>query len=249
MGTWICVAIMVVGFIGMIVCSKKQKTNPAMQPVAILLCVIVLGAAGFLLYQKMGLSSSSSIMESELAFLASRGHAAGAYLQKVAPGKKVVVIAEPNFEKSPQTQNLIDMIKKGYGSEDVAVEALVVPGASAENAMPIEELMKAKDFDAVLNKYKDAGIVISLVGLPQNAARMAAFRSGKPPVFFLMSIGMGIGKFVANQLEKGVIAGVIVPNPKADYEAKAPSDPAKAFAIRFVLVTKENLAAFKQFFE
>jgi hypothetical protein len=249
MSTWICVAIMVVGFIGMIVCSKKQKTNPAMQPVAILLCVVVLGAAGYLLFQKMGFNSSASVMESELAFLASRGHAAGVHLQKVAPGKKILVIAEPNYDKSPQTQNLIDMIKKGYGSEDVTVEALVVPGASAENAMPIEELMKAKDFDAVLNKHKDAGIIISLVGLPQNAARMAAFRSKNVPVFFLMSIGMGTGKFVSNQLEKGVVAGVIVPNPKADYEAKAPSDPAKAFAIRFVLVTKENLAAYKQFFE
>lgn len=249
MGTIISVAIMVVGVIGMIICSKKQKTNPAMQPVSILLFLFVAGAAAYFCVQQMGCNSSASVMESELAFLASRGHAAGVHLQKVAPGKKILVIAEPNYDKSPQTQNMIEMIKKGYGSDNVVVEALVVPGASAENAMPIEELMKAKDFDVVLNKHKDAGIVISLVGLPQNAARMAVFRSKNVPVFFLMSIGMGTGKFVSTQLEKGVVAGVIVPNPKADYEAKAPSDPAKAFAIRFVLVTKENLASFKQFFE
>lgn len=247
--TWICIAVMVVGFIGMIVCSKKQKTNPAMQPVAILLCLLVLGAAGCLIVPQIMGTSNSSIMESELAFLASRGHAAGAHLAKVAPGKKIVVVAEPNYDKSNQSKALIDMIKKGYGSENVVVEALVVPGATAENAMPIEELMKAKDFDAALNKHKDAGIVISLVGLPQNAARMAAFRASKPPVFFLLSTGMGTGKFVTDQINKGVIAGVIVPNPKADYEATAPSDPAKAFGIRFILVTKENLAAHKQFFE
>ena len=109
--------------------------------------------------------------------------------------------------------------------------------------------MKAKDFDAALNKHKDAGIVLSLVGLPQNAQRMAAFRGKNVPVFFLMSTGMGTGKFVAAQLQKGTIAGVVVPNPKADYEAKAPSDPVKAFAIRFVLVTKDNLNSYKQFFE
>jgi hypothetical protein len=114
--------------------------------------------------------------------------------------------------------------------------------------MPIEELMKAKDFDAALKKHKDAGIVLSLIGLPQDASRMASFK-GKAPLFFLMSTGMGTGKFVSAQIQKGTIAGVIVPNPKADYEAKAPSDPAKAFAIRFVLVTKENLAANKQYFE
>ena len=244
------IAVMVIGLIGMIVCSKKQKTNPAMQPVALGVFIVVIIAAVMLLVET-GIfgGGSNSVMESELAFLASRGHAAGAHLAKVAPGKKIVVIAEPNFEKSSQAKAMIDMIKKGYGSENVVVEALVVPGANAENAMPIEELMKAKDFDAALGKHKDAGIIISLIGLPQNAQRMEAFRASKPPVFFLLSTGMGNGKFVAEKLQKGVIAGVIVPNPKADYEATAPSDPAKAFSIRFVLVTKENLASYKQFFE
>ena len=248
MGTIISVAIMVVGVIGMIICSKKQKTNPAMQPVSILLFLFVAGAAAYFCVQQMGCNSSASVMESELAFLASRGHAAGAHLAKVAPGKKIVVIAEPNYDKNEQNKNLIEMVKKAYGSDNLVVEALVVPGASGENAMPIEELMKAKDFDAALKKHKDVGIVLSLIGLPQDASRMASFK-GKAPLFFLMSTGMGTGKFVSAQIQKGTIAGVIVPNPKADYEAKAPSDPAKAFAIRFVLVTKENLAANKQYFE
>ena len=243
------VAVMVVGLIGMIVCSKKQKTNPAMQPVALGVFLVVIVAAVMLLIETNVFGGNSSIMESELAFLASRGHAAGAHLAKVAPGKKIVVIAEPNYDKNEQSKNLIEMVKKAYGSENLVVEALVVPGASGENAMPIEELMKAKDFDAALKKHKDVGIVLSLIGLPQDAARMAAFKGKNAPVFFLMSTGMGTGKFVSAQIQKGTVAGVIVPNPKADYEAKAPSDPAKAFAIRFVLVTKENLAANKQYFE
>ena len=243
------VAVMVVGLIGMIICSKKQKTNPAMQPVALGVFIVVIIAAVMLLKEtNIFGSSNNAIMESELAFLASRGQAAGAHLAKVAPGKKIVVIAEPNYDKSVHTKNMIDLLKKTYGTEDLAVEALVIPGASDENAAPIEELMKAKDFDKVLDKHKDAGIVVSLVGLPQNAARMKAF-GAKGPVFFLLSTGMGTGKFVAAQMKKGTVAGVIVPNPKADYEAKAPSDPAKAFAIRFVLVTKDNLEANKQFFE
>ena len=243
------VAVMVVGLIGMIVCSKKQKTNPAMQPVALGVFLVVIVAAVMLMIET-GIfgGSNTAIMESELSFLASRGHAAGAHLAKVAPGKKVVVIAESNYDKSPQTKNLIDMMTKAYGSDNVVVEPLVVPGANDENAMPIEELMKAKDFDKALGNHKDAGVVVSLVGLPQNASRMKAF-SGKGPVFFLLSTGMGTGKFVAEQIKKGTVAGVIVPNPKADYEAKAPKDPAKAFAIRFVLVTKDNLEANKQFFE
>ena len=240
------IAVMVIGLIGMIVCSKKQKTNPAMQPVALGVFVVVIIAA-----VETGIfgGGSNSVMESELAFLASRGHAAGAHLAKVAPGKKILVVAEPNYDKSPQNLNLIEMIKKSYGSDNLVVEAIQIPGASEENPMPIEEVMKAKDYDAVLAKHKDAGIVVSLIGLPQDVKRMAAFRGKPAQTFFLLSTGMGTGKFISEQLNKGVIAGVIVPNPKADYEAKAPKDPAKAFAIRFVLVTKDNLAAHKQFFE
>ena len=245
---YLWVAVMVVGLIGMIICSKKQKTNPAMQPVALGIFLVVIVSAVMLLMETGIFGGNSNIIESEYAFMASRGHAAGAHLAKVAPGKKLVVIVEDsNYEKSPNTKNLIDLLAKAYGAE-AAVEALDLPAVSDDNPQPIEERMKAKHFDATLAKHKDAGVVVSLIGIPQDARRMKAF-SGKGPVFFLLGTCMGTGKFVADQMKKGTIAGVVVPNPKADYEAKAPSDPAKAFAIRFVLVTKENMDAHKQFFE
>lgn len=245
------VAVMVVGLIGMIVCSKKQKTNPAMQPVALGVFLVVIVAAVMLLIETNAFgSSSANVMESELAFLASRGHAAGAHLAKVAPGKKILVIAEPGYEKSEQTKKLLEMVKKAYGSEDMVIEALDIPtNNNEEGGQPIEELMRAKHFNKALDNNKDAGIVISLVGLPQDCNRISAFRGAKAPTLFLFSTGMGTGKFVTALLEKGVIAGLIVPNPKADYDAKAPKDPAKAFAIRFIMVTKENMNSYKQYFE
>ena len=247
---WGSIAVMVVGLIGMIVCSKKQKTNPAMQPVSIGLFVVVLaGAIGLLVDRGIIGGGANSVMESELAFLASRGHAAGAYLAKVAPGKKILVIAEPNFEKSAQITAMVDMIKKAYGSQDVTIAAIPVPASTEDNPQPIEEVMKAKDFDKLTDQYKDAGIIISLIGLPSNAKAMKAFAANPAPKFFLLSTGIGTGKFVQDQMNKGVIVGAVVPNPKANYDLKAPADPAKAFDIRFVLVTKENLAANKQFFE
>jgi len=246
----ISIAVMVIGLIGMIICSKKQKTNPAMQPVSIGLFVVVLaGAIGLLVERGVIGGGANSVMESELAFLASRGHAAGDYLKKVAPGKKILIIAEPNFDKSAQITAMVDMIKKAYGSQDVTIAAIPVPASTEDNPQPIEEVMKAKDFDKLTDQYKDAGIIISLIGLPSNARSMKAFSANPAPKFFLLSTGIGTGKFVQEQMNKGVIVGAVVPNPKANYDLKAPADPAKAFAIRFVLVTKENLAANKQFFE
>ena len=247
---WAAIAIMVVGLVGMIVCSKKQKTNPAMQPISIGLFIVVLIGAVLLLIDKGIIGGgSNSVMESELSFLASRGYAAGDYLKKAVPGKKILVIAEPNFEKSNQISTMVEMLKKAYGSQDVTVAALQLPASSEDNPQPIEEVMKAKDFDKLTDQYKDAGVIVSLVGLPKDAARMKAFQGTPAAKFFLLSIGMETGKFVQAQMKKGVVLGAIFPNPKANYEVKAPGDPAKAFAIRFILVDKNNLDANKQFFE
>ena len=217
-----------------------------------LILILVAVFAAFMLSNKGGASGKErpkTALEGELAFLASRGHAAGEYLKKVAPGKKILIIAEPNFDKSAQVTHMVDMIKKAYGSQDVTIAAIPVPASTEDNPQPIEEVMKAKDFDKLTDQYKDAGIIISLIGLPSNARAMKAFAANPAPKFFLLSTGIGTGKFVQDQMNKGVIVGAVVPNPKANYDLKAPSDPAKAFAIRFVLVTKENLAANKQFFE
>ena len=162
------VAVMVVGLIAMIVCSKKQKTNPAMQPVALGVFLVVIVAAVMLMIEtNIFGGSNSAIMESELAFLASRGHAAGAHLAKVAPGKKVVIVAEPNYDKSTYTKDLIEQLKKAYGSDNVVVEPIVVPGANEENAMPIEELdLSARTANALINN--DIKTIRDLVTLSEN---------------------------------------------------------------------------------
>jgi len=243
------VAIMVIGLIGMIVCSKKQKTNPAMQQVALLIFLVVIAAAVMLLIETEVFGSGNSQMNSELAYLASRGHETGICMKKIAPGKKVLVIAEPGYEKNEQTKNMIDIMKKAYGSETFEIDTLDVPGANAEGAMPLEELMKAKDFNKVLDKHKDAEVIVSLVGLPQDVKRMNIFFAAKKPAIFLLSTGMGTGKFIGEQIKAGVIQGVVVPKMKADYEKKAPKDLSEAFAVRFVMVNKDNFEANKQQFE
>ena len=41
---------------------------------------------------------------------------------------------------------------------------------------------------------------------------------------------------------------MIISNPDAKYDVPAPSDPMKAFDIRYVLVTKENADQYKAHF-
>ena len=89
------VIVMAVGLVGMIVCSKKQKTNPAMQPVGILLFIVVLiGAVMLLKSMDVFGGGSSSVLSSEMRFAESRGVKIAKYVAGIAGGKEVLFIVE-----------------------------------------------------------------------------------------------------------------------------------------------------------
>jgi hypothetical protein len=66
----------------------------------------------------------------------------------------------------------------------------------------------------------------------------------KRPVFLLLQ-DSGMVSGIGTLIQKGDLAGIVISNPKANYEVAAPSDPKKAFDIRYVLVTKSNVAQYK----
>lgn len=237
------VAGMLVGLVAMIICNKKQKTNPAMQPVAFVMFIIVLVCAGGLL-NSMGIfgSNTSSLVSNEMAFAKSRGVVAGKFLAKVAPGKKVLYIAPPGYDQNESEQNTIEGIKEGYGSADaVVVDTITMPkDAPPVDAMMYEEYMSAKVMDEAIDKHADAGIIVTSIGLPMDAAKMKNLK--KAPIF-LLNNGQLPGKAIAALIKTGVVSGTIVTAPNAKYDVKAVSDPEKTFEIRYVLVNKDNLDA------
>ena len=66
-------AIMVIALIGMIICSKKQKTNPAMQPIAFVLFIVVV-IGGIMLLRETGTfgGQESSLLKNEMACYAAQ---------------------------------------------------------------------------------------------------------------------------------------------------------------------------------
>ena len=106
-------------------------------------------------------------------------------------------------------------------------------------------IMKAKDFDALLEKHADCQVVVTSIGLPGDVNKMKFWRmaADKRPALFLLGLPSGRIDGLADQIKKGVVAGVVVSNPQAKYDVPAPSDPAEAFAIRYILVDKSNVDA------
>ena len=238
--------LMAVGLVGMIVCSKKQKTNPALQPVAFVLFLLVVAGAVMSLKNMLG-GGTSEILSKEMAFSHSRGYVVGKFLAGKNAGKKVLLIADPLYGQSKTGGALIKGLKEGYGSDNVVLDN--VKPAKMSEEVSIEEVMTPEDMDNLLAAHSDAGVVITTIGLPQKANRMKYFsQKGEKPVIFLLSTGMG-GNKLDKYIAKGEIAGGLVNNLKADLRAEAKKNPEETFAIRYVLVTKDNIKEYAGFFE
>ena len=239
------IVMMAVGLVGMIVCSKKQKTMPIMQFVAFgLFAVVVVGAV---LLLKGMFNGNSPILEKEMAFAHSRGYIVGKFLKEKAPGKKVLFVADPIYAQSKTGGALLNGFKEAYGTKDVVIDN-VKPAKMSEEAS-LEEVMTAADMDNLLAAHSDAGVISTTIGLPQKAKNMKYFSAkGDKPVMFLLSSGIS-GNNLGKYIENGTIAGGLINNLKADYKAEAAKTPEDTFKIRYILVDKNNIKEHMGMFE
>ena len=245
------VAIMAVGLVGMIVCSKKQRTNPALQPVSFVLFVVVLIGAFMWLRSSNILpgSGAKGIVGNELAFQRARGEVAGELMAKVAPGKKVLVIAEPNFEKDQFVAAMLESFKKAYGGDALEIDTVDLPANAEEEGTPIAELMTAKAVKAVIAKHADAGVILFTSGLPENPTQLGLLSQKDHPAVFLFSRGQASNKYLSEQIKSGNIAGIIIGKPGVKYSTKASGNAKEAFDIRYLLITKDNFDANQERFK
>lgn len=245
--------VMVAALIGMIICSKKQKTNPGAQPVAIALLMVVIISGFYMLYKNniFG-SSNASMIESENHFYASQGYMVGKFISKNIPGASVLLVEDEDFEKNKREQAFIGALKEGMGSNSVNAVALQVlnkperPKGMPEDMpmMPMMEMMTSKDFDATISANSSNNVVISVIGLPRDASNMKLWKmpNAKRPKLILIGGGMGGSIKLAPAIQQGLISAVVVISPTAKFDEEgAPSKFEDAFLKRYILVDKDNL--------
>ena len=240
--TIIVVALMAVVLIVMLVCKKSMAASPMLQPILFLCVALELGGVIYVIYNNVsGGSGSKSIIKGQMAFYHSRGYIAGEYLAKVAPGKKMLLIANPGWDTSRMDGTLIEALKKNYG--EVEIDTIVVPPNAEEQGIMISELMTNKALDAIIDKHPDVGIVAFLYGLPENPQRMKIFTKKDHPVIFLFEMGAAEGKWLAKQLQSDVISGVILSKRGVKHTEPAKRNDKDTFDVRYILVNKDNVDA------
>jgi hypothetical protein len=244
--------VMFAALIGMIICSKKQKTNPNAQPIAVALLIVVIGCGGFVMY-KMGIFGGggvSGIMENENRFACSKAYVLGKYLAKEYPGKKALIICDQGFKKNKRTQKIVEALGEGLGGKDKVVADTItvkaskdMQGPDGELVMPLEEIMTAKDFDAAVAKHADCALIVSMIGLPRDKKKMKLW-SQKDKHLAMLNANIFDQKGL---IKAGKICAAVSFKPGVKFtEDPAPSDLEEAFKVRFLLITSKNIVQMAQ---
>lgn len=245
------IALMVVALIGIIWCQKKQKTNPNAQAFAFVFLILIIAGAGTVLWDQGIFGGEdremNKIIKNETAYAAARSEVIGKYLVGKYAGKKAVIITEKDLENNKINKAAYDaMVKALNGIEVEATEVLNTPETSPDNPMPMESLITAKLFNEIFNKYPNTNLFIIMTSLPFNTDEVQKLSIWKKdPKKTQAVIVNGEVYNLKRAIGAGYIAATaVMKNDSAAYdpERTAPSDPQKAFDVRYILVTPENVA-------
>ncbi len=137
----------------------------------------------------------------------------------------------------------IEEMKKVFGSsiDIAAVESFPVEFRKDSGRWVLPKSVDVKSFEAAILKHKDCKLVVSMVGLPFEMWKMTIWKwndLARPSVALLDGNPRWLGKSIA----AGHISVVASYRPGWTYFPEVPSDPVKAFSMRYLLVTKDNVA-------
>jgi hypothetical protein len=190
----------------------------------------------------------------------------GKYLADHYAGKKVVVLSNPFSERSGQPREVYRFekaglrgLRRGLGTA-VKIEAVVFPelkpgllenphaaAIDPHTTTPLSYLVADDALDHIAQKYADAEILVSLIGLPVNVRKTETWKSGNGHRFALLLPDLrmvGDQAAVRQAFQSGKLAAIVLNKPGAlqDDRIMSKQQAIEAeFDQRFLLVTPENV--------
>ncbi len=244
--TIVSIALMVAGLIGIVVCQKKQKTNPNAQAVAFVFLIVILAGAGLMIYDTFTSEDRqiAQMQANELAYSKAWCKVLSDYAGKTWAGKSAVIITEPKVEGTNKA--VIDALQsdlKAAGLTIAGVEALNIP--AGEEEAPMMEAVEAKHYNEIFAKYKNAAVFVVTTNLPQEAKELKNLKcwTFNPKAQCIVMANQEINMYKP-MIEHGFIGAAVVTSPKyqpTEEIKKAPADPQEAFKERYLLVTTANI--------
>ena len=243
--------VMFASMIGMIFCAKRQHVNSLAQPASVvLLIVIVLCALTFIIHNTQG-PDINAIRANDLTFKKAKTYVLGKKIAELNPQGKVLFVVASTTITNPTQKAMIEGFKEGAGSglSKVLVVAppVKIPKDSrdelVDDPMLIEEMVTAKDFNKMLSLYKGYNIVVTTIGLPddvENLTIWAEFDKNPKKSHKLAFVSGDTSKF-APLVKLGLVQAIVHYKKGVNYETPPPADLGKAFDLRYMLITKDNI--------
>ena len=263
-GGIVAVLFMVGGLIGMIVCSKKQATSAIAKPLAVVLMLVVIVCAVVVLMKTgvVGDQGTQRIIANELTYAKAGYFMLGKQLAEKASGAKTLIIAEKARANDTRTPELLQAFKDGAaGKLKIAATATPTvtwpegkqPKPEEMDMMPMNEMLKAKDYNDVISKYPDCNLIVSFIGLPNDVQNLNVWSMppDKMPKLGLINCNY---QNLKTAIQSGAVLAVVGINPTAKFdEQPAPKEQKAAFDRRYILITPENVVqiaeTYKNMFE
>lgn len=245
---FLAIVLMVICFIGMLICAKYQKTYANAQNAAVALLVIIMVCMVVILTYTLGDWETERLIANELKYAKAASIVMGRNLAEMYPGSRALVVVNKGWDKNQRFKNLIDGLKEGVGDklEIVNIDYPKIPPPpktdpnEPDEMFMMEEMMKAEHFDKLFEKNRDCNLIISMIGLPYDVGEMQLWsmpKETRPQMALLFAD--------VHNLKNAIRAGYIIalsykPGVKFS-EEDAPDDPQKAFDKRYIIITPKNV--------
>jgi hypothetical protein len=225
--------------------------------IVLLLLTAILGLVEAQFHVIRGLFGPISLGQREIAtrFL-------GEYLAAHYPGKKAVVLANPFSTQPGQAREIYQFekaglrgLREGLGNA-VAIAQVVYPeirpaffkdrrsvSIDPSTSTPLSYIVAEDALDKIAREHPEAEILVSLIGLPVNVLQTETWKTGRKFALLLPDLRMlGDQSSIRAAFQGGKIAAIVLNKPGAPPDDQPPSrDPKMEFALRFLLVTPENV--------
>jgi hypothetical protein len=255
----VAIVIMILAGFGMWKGMKKHKMGFWWGRPMTIVCACVALVFALLHAFSSGGPNMTKVIDREMQYQFFGGKKLGLHLAEKYPNSKAIIIVQASAGGAGGEQRknaLVDGLKAGLGDTiKVVAEASPELPASARGAMggdggpgpegmdmvaPLEYWFTAELFDKLVNRYaKQADMVITTIGLPQDVAAMKFWTLNPRPKLAMASGSV----YELKKAFKGqAIVAAVTYSPKAQYKDQpAPKDMDAAFNERFLLITPENI--------
>lgn len=164
----------------------------------------------------------------------------GEIFAKKCPNSKALIIVRKGYEKNRRKDALLDALEDGFGDKIEIKKIVFIDEGMPENSAD-GDIMKAVNFDKILEANQDCEVVISTIGLPLDVDNMKIWdkKIKDRPKIGLLNVYVPV---VRNAIKAEYISAAVISRPKAVIDGKKlPEDLKKVFDLRYLMITPENV--------